>query len=318
VSHDVFTFGEAMLRLSPPPGVPLDAAMNLDVHVAGSEANVAVALAALGRSVAWYSRLPDHRLGRRVARDLKSSDVDVSTVHWLQEERLGAYFVELDRGPRGVSVIYDRQQSAASTMTPSEIPWSIVAAARVVHLSGITPALSETCRDTALAVAEAAKASSSLVSLDVNHRARLWSGEEARVVLGEMAAGVDLLICTREDALTVFGISATPEDVAPELAERLESPNVVVTDGPQGAVLVRDGVTSRIEAWPTTLVDRLGAGDAFAAGVLDGFLDGDLEAGLQRGVVLAAAALSTSGDQVRIGRDELARILAGRDRGVDR
>ncbi len=318
MSHDVFTLGEAMLRLSPPVGVPLDSATSLDLDVAGSEANVAVALAALGRSVAWYSKLPDDRLGQRVTRDLRAAEVDISTVRWLEEGRLGTYFVELGGGPRGVSVIYDRQGSTASAMTPSEVPWATVAEARVVHLSGITPALSESCRDTALAVAEAAKASSSLVSLDVNHRARLWGTEEAREVLGMLGRGVDLLICTREDALTVFDVSAPPEDAAAILAERLESPNVVVTDGAQGAVLARDGTTRRVGAWPTTLLDRLGAGDAFAAGVLDGLLDGDLEGGLQKGVVLAAAALSTSGDQVRMGRDELDRILAGRERGVDR
>ncbi|MGA7271053.1 MAG: sugar kinase [Acidimicrobiia bacterium] len=318
MSHDVFTLGEAMLRLSPPAGVPLDSTALLDLHVAGSEANVAVALAALDRSVAWYSKLPENRLGRRVARDLRAAGVDLSMAEWLTEGRLGTYFVELDNGPRGTSVIYDRRGSAASRMTPDDVPWEAVAGARVVHLSGITPALSDSCRDTTLAVAEAAKASASLVSLDVNHRARLWGQETARTVLSKLAEGVDLLICTREDALTVFGISSPPGDAALELADMLDSSNVVVTEGPGGAVLARDGSTLQVPARPTMIVDRLGAGDAFAAGLLDGLLDGDIEAGMQRGVALAAVALATSGDQVRIDRRELDHILTGRERGVDR
>lgn len=307
-----------MLRLSPPSGVPLDSATFLDFHVAGSEANVAVALAALGRSVVWYSKLPHNRLGRRVARDLRAAEVDLSTTAWLSEGRVGTYFVELGNGPRGVSVIYDRRGSTASHMTPEDVPWEAVAGARVVHLSGITPALSDSCRDTTLAVAEAAKASASLVCLDVNHRARLWGRETARSVLGKLAEGVDLLICTREDALTVFGLSASTEDAAVALSDMLGCSNVVVTDGPGGAILARDGSTVQVPAWPTRIVDRLGAGDAFAAGLLDGLLDGDIEAGMQRGVVLAAAALATAGDQVRIDRRELDQILAGRDRDVDR
>jgi 2-dehydro-3-deoxygluconokinase len=318
VTLDVLTFGEAMLRLSPPTGVPLTRATNLDLHVAGAEANVAVALSSLGRSVAWVSRLPDSDLGRRVARDLAAAGVDISHVRWEESGRLGTYYVELGAGPKGVSVIYDRKDSAAAAMSADDLPTKEMAGARLIHLTGITPALSRSCRDATQAAANAARDSESLLSVDINYRAKLWSAREARKCLEGVAAGADLVVCTAEDARDVFGIEGDPAEVAASLADRLGGIYTVVTNGAEGAVCWHDADAIRVEATPTDIVDRLGAGDAFTAGVIDGLLDGDVGAGLRRGSVLAAMALATRGDQVSVTRPELTQLLGPGGRRLDR
>jgi 2-dehydro-3-deoxygluconokinase len=142
VSFDVVTVGEAMLRLSVAPGTRLETAEAFDVHVAGSEANVAVALARLGRKVAWLSGLPEGPLGRRVANALTGQGVDISHVRWVPNARLGIFYVEMALAPRRVTTVYDRLDSPAARMSVDDFPWSVVGESRLVHVSGITPALS--------------------------------------------------------------------------------------------------------------------------------------------------------------------------------
>ncbi|HET6947965.1 MAG TPA: PfkB family carbohydrate kinase, partial [bacterium] len=133
---DVVTIGETMLRISAPPGVPLEAASHLFVHVAGAESNVAVAMSRLGTSAGWISRLTDNPLGRRIYRDIRSHGVDVSRVLWTRADRIGTYFLELGRIPRPGRVIYDRAGSAMAMVSPDEVDWVYVREAKVVHLSG--------------------------------------------------------------------------------------------------------------------------------------------------------------------------------------
>ncbi|MEX2134364.1 MAG: sugar kinase [Acidimicrobiia bacterium] len=315
---DVLTFGEAMLRLSPPIGVPLARATNLDLHVAGAEANVAVALSSLGRSVTWVSRLPANDLGRMVSRDLAAGGVDISHVSSQESGRLGTYFVELGLGPKRVSVAYDRQGSTAAAMSTDDLPLQEMARARLIHLTGITPALSRSCREATEAAATAARDSESLLSVDINYRAQLWSAGDARECLDRIAAGADLVVCTAEDARDVFGLEGDSAEVAATLADRLGSSYTVVTNGADGAVCWHNADAIRVAATPTQIVDRLGAGDAFTAGVIDGLLDGDIGEGLRRGSVLAAVALATRGDQVGVTRAELTQLLEPGGRRLNR
>jgi 2-dehydro-3-deoxygluconokinase len=315
---DVLTFGEAMLRLSPPIGVPLARATNLDLHVAGAEANVAVALSSLGRSVTWVSRLPANDLGRMVARDLAAGGVDISHISWDESGRLGTFFVELGPGPKGVSVTYDRQGSTAAAMSTDDLAPQEMARARLIHLTGITPALSRSCREAIEAAATAARDSESLLSVDVNYRAQLWSTRDARKCLDRIGAGADLVVCTAEDARDVFGLEGDPAEVAASLADRLGSTYTVVTNGADGAVCWHNADAIRVAATPTHIVDRLGAGDAFTAGVIDGLLDRDIGEGLRRGSVLAAMALATRGDQVGVTRAELTQLLDPGGRRLNR
>jgi 2-dehydro-3-deoxygluconokinase len=315
---DVLTMGEAMLRLSVPPGDRLEDADRLDLHVAGAEANTAIALAQLGRQVTWVSRLPQSPLGRRAGRELRAAGVDTSHVSWVPGARMGTYFVELAASPRPVSVVYDRAGSAAAGLSPDDLPAGLVESARVVHLTGITPALSDGCRRLGLEAAERARAGKCRLTVDINYRAKLWSPEDARDCMTELAAAADLVVVTREDARDVLGIDGEPAAVAAEVRERLDARSVVVTLGDQGSLWDSEVGSGRVDPLPTTIVDRLGAGDAFMAGVIDGLLDDDLDRGLRTGTVLASLALGSHGDHVLTNRAEVDRLLGPSGRAVDR
>jgi 2-dehydro-3-deoxygluconokinase len=318
VTFDVVTLGEAMLRLSVPSGDRLEDADRLDLHVAGAEANTAIALAQLGRQVAWLSRLPDSPLGRRVGRELRAAGVDTSQVRWVSEARMGVYFVELAAPPRPVSVVYDRAGSAAAELSPEDLPPGLVDTAKVVHLTGITPALSDGCRRLALETAERARAAACRLTVDINYRAKLWSPEAANECLTTLAAGADIVVVTREDARDVFGFIGEPAAVAAQARKRLQVGTVVVTLGDQGCLWDSASGTGRVDALLTAIVDRLGAGDAFMAGVIDGVLDDDFERGLRTGTALASLALGSRGDHVLTTREEVNRLVEGGGRAVDR
>jgi 2-dehydro-3-deoxygluconokinase len=317
VSLDVFTFGEAMLRLSVRPGERLESAPNLDVHVAGSELNVATALAALGRKVAWYSRIPEGPLGGRVLAHLRSFGIDVSIVSVDPSGRLGTYFVELHSPPLPTRVVFDRAGSLATSIAPADIPDGVVESAQVVHLTGITPALSTSCRDATFEVLRRARSAGRMVTVDVNHRAKLWDAATARETLTPLLEEADLVLCALTDAIEVFEITGSAEHAVSSLASRFGLARAVVTDGADGAWWFDDGVVGHVPATQVEVLDRLGAGDAFAAGLLDGLLDGDMGTGLRRGAVLSAVALTTFGDQAVVSRPELESLIAG-VRGVDR
>jgi 2-dehydro-3-deoxygluconokinase len=318
MTTEVVTIGEAMLRLSVRSGDRLDTAAGFEIHVGGAEANVAVALAALGRSVAWVSVLPDNSLGRRVGMSLRANDVDIESVRWTEGGRLGTYYVEMSEPPRPIRVLYDRTGSAASQMVTSDLPWPRIDEARVVQVSGITPALSESCRIAIKELADRLRQSEVTLVVDVNHRAQLWSSSDARQCLEDVAAGAGLVVCTAEDARDVFEVDGSPDYVASALAERLGTDRLVITDGSKGAWWHERTASGHVPAIAATIVDRLGAGDAFTAGVIDGVLDGDLEAGVWRGVALGALALGTRGDQVRTSRAEVETLLRGAARRIDR
>jgi 2-dehydro-3-deoxygluconokinase len=307
-----------MIRLSTPQGENLETAPDFDVHVAGAEANVAAALARLGRKVQWFSRVPDNALGRRVLSELARAGVDTSAVDFVANARMGIYFVELQTPPRRTSVIYDRGDSAVWSITPEDIPWDLVEGAAIVHLTGITPALSASCRSTCMELAKATAAAGAKLSFDVNYRAKLWSPKEAAAALEPIMDLADLLMCTREDASELFGITGPAAEVAAHTAERHSTPHVVITDGPGGAWWWDQGKGGHVEADDVVVIDRLGAGDAFTAGVLDGVLDGDLTVGVHRGAVLATVALTTKGDQVVVTRAEMEEAIRGSGRSVDR
>jgi 2-dehydro-3-deoxygluconokinase len=316
--NEVVTVGEALLRLGVRSGERLETATSFDVHVAGAEANVAVALAGLGREVGWFSILSDNSLGRRVAQTLTSLGVDVSEVRWVEGERLGTYYVEHSVPPRPVRVVYDRSDSAFSRLTAADLPWDSIMSARVVQVSGITPALSAGCRAAVVELADRVRRSEAMWVVDVNHRARLWAAAEARACLEEVASGAGLVVCSREDARDVFHVAGPADAAAEELAERLDAARVVVTDGEAGAYWRMGRAFGHVPSVPATIVDRMGAGDALTAGVIDGVLDGDLERGVRQGVVMAALALGMRGDHLRTSREEVDELMRGPERGVDR
>lgn len=318
MSHDVVGVGEAMIRLSTPPGNRLEDTPRLDVHVGGAEANVAVAAARMGYRSAWLTRLPMNPLGRRAAADVGRHGVDVAHVAWAEDERMGLYFVDSGVAPRPTSVIYDRAGSAASHMTADHVAWDVVEAARIVHLSGITPALSEGCRDVVTQVIRRARRAGTRVSFDINYRAKLWSAADAATTLDELTRGVDLLISTAEDARDIFDIDGTALEKAAALAERCATERVVVTAGAAGAAWVDGTERGAADAFPAIDIDRVGSGDAFAAGAIMGLLAEDLELGVRQGLAMAALKRGIRGDHLVAGRDDVDAVMRGAARRVGR
>lgn len=318
-SLDVYTFGEAMLRLSVPPGDRLRLAPTFDVHIGGAESNVAIALARLGRRVGWGSCLPRTELGQRVAETIAAAGVDVSSVRWVDDGRVGSYFVELRSAPSAPMVIYDRAGSTAASLTEADLDSHAIDTARWVHLTGITPALSSSCASAAERVTRRVRERHGRVCLDVNYRARLWSPEDARRSLDGLAVSADLVLCSSEDAAHVFGCTGAPAAVVERLAERWSGTRVVLTTGADGVVWFDGGVVDAAEGLPTPyIVDRIGAGDALAAGVLHGMLDDDLGHGVRIGIAMASITLGTRGDAFPGSLPEAAALVAPRSRRVDR
>src|SRR5205823_1412339 len=174
--YDVVTFGEAMIRLSPPNFRRLEQARSLDVQVGGAELNTAVALARLGRSSAWVSRLTGNPLGRLIANHAREAGVGTDHVVWTDEDRVGLYFLEFGAAPRASSVLYDRKGAAIANVQPGTIAWpTVFAGAKWFHVTGITPGLSASTAEVTREALQTARASGVQTSMDLNYRAKLWT-----------------------------------------------------------------------------------------------------------------------------------------------
>ena len=318
MSHDIVGVGEAMLRLWVPAGERLETAPSFRVTVAGAEANVAMAAARMGAATAWLSALPNNALGRRAARDVARHGVDVQHVSWSDQGRMGLYFVELSVPPRPVAALYDRKNSAAASMSASDIAWPVLENARIVHISGITPALSDSMRSLSIEVVQRSRAAGAMVSVDVNYRRNLWEPAESADTIAVMARHADLLIATAEDARDVFGLDGTPETMLRGLRELSGTDRVVLTAGAEGAFWLDGSTFGSATGYAAETVDRIGAGDAFAAGTLLGLLEGDLPGGVERGLAMAALKLGIFGDQLILTREEVDQVMQGHDREVSR
>lgn len=318
LSRDVATVGEAMLRLSVPAGSRLEDAPSYQVHVAGAESNVAYALARVGLRSSWTSAIPRNPLGKRVATTLAGGGVDLSTLHWSDTGRLGVYFVETGSAPRPTMVSYDRGDSLMALATPDLFDWDAVCDARLLHTTGITLGLSSQARSVGETAMQEAKRRGRRVSLDVNYRARLWGTEAAAEAVRAVAPWVDIVICTAEDARDLFAAQGEPAEIAARLQTILGIGTVVLTLGGSGALVLEDGTISFASAHSVQIIDRIGAGDAFAAGLLWGVLDGSIEVGLERGLAMSALKMGLFGDLFRFGAEDVYALLAKPQREVGR
>ncbi len=306
---DVTTFGEAVFRLSVPAGQRLETANNFDIDASGTEANVVGALSRLGWRCGWVSALPKNPLGRRVQNKFRGHGIDLSAVVWQEEGRVGTYYVEFAEAPRPIKVVYDRKDSCFARMGPEDVDWDYLLDTRHLHLTGLTIPLSARAGQVIEQAVGRAKQAGITTSIDVNHRSLLWSAEEARERLLPLTDGIDLLFCSMRDVWTVFGCEGPPEQSVPRLAGMTGAAKVVVTLGEEGVVAFDGDRMLREAARPVTIIDRIGAGDAMAAGVLHGWLQGSLQDGLRYGTLMAALALSQFGDTVITHAGELDRLL---------
>jgi len=315
---DVVALGDAMVSFSPPGMLRLEQASQVEVWPTGAEANAAVALARLGRRVGWLSKLPDNPLARLIVGAVSRHGVDTSRVVWTPEGRVGTLFYERAVPPRPPRVWYDRKDSAFTTLTASELDWPYLTSARVVLMAGTAPALSATLRDTTRRIAEQVRAAGRLFALDVNYRAKLWSPQDAADYLAKLLPLVSILFCGGRDAERLFGIRGEPEAVARVFQERFGIPTVVLTLGSEGALAVADRLYRARRVPRATVVDPVGAGDAFAGGFLCGYLESGVQRALDLGAAVGALHCTIVGDFAYVTRAEVEEFLASDDQEIQR
>jgi 2-dehydro-3-deoxygluconokinase len=305
--YDVVTFGEAMIRLSPPHSQRLEQARSLDVNVGGAELNVAVGVTRFGMKSAWVSKLPKNSLGYLIRDHAQEFGVDCSHIVWSEKGRAGIYFVEFGASPRASSVLYDRGNSAISMVQPGEVDWTkVFSGAKHFHMSGITPALSASAAQVAVEALKAARKAGCTVSYDLNYRKKLWTPSDAKKIQEPMMADVDILITTEEDTNVVFGIKEKDyEAVAERLAQTFKFKIVAITLREDLSVLrnnwtaiaYQDGKIFRDRKYEVEIIDRVGAGDSFTSGFLYGWIkEKDVQKGVQYGNAFAALKHTIPGD----------------------
>ncbi len=304
-TFDIAALGEVLLRLSAPPGARLQATSRLDLFVGGAEANVVSALARLEHRCALASVLPDTQLGRLAAGSLRASGVDLSHLAWKAEGRMGLYFLEYGHGVRATEVLYDRRHSCFSEAAATEIDFGFLSRTKLFHTTGITAALGPAAFALVEQALDGARGLGTPCSFDVNFRGRLWPAEEAAGALPRLMEGAEILFCAARDAALLWGLAGAPESVCRGLQELCGARHVLLTAGEEGAYLRSGGGLLHEAARSSEMVDRIGAGDALAAGVIHGWLAGDMALGLRCGVTLAALAASHFGDMAVTTRREL-------------
>lgn len=307
--HDLVTLGEVLLRLAIPSPARIETVRRLDVQIGGAEANVAAAAARLGARVAWISALPDNAWGERVRRELAGHGVDCGGVRMVAHARLGTYYLEYGAPPRPISVLYDRRDSAFARLTTNDVDWEPVRRARIVHLSGITPALGAASR----ALVERACAEARELSFDLNYRATLWSPADAREFVSAVLPRVRYLYVGAEEARTVFGFQGTPETQLQALARLAPKATISLMQGADGCTVLDGGRVLRpTRRYDVQVVDPIGAGDAYVGGFLRAVLrGGGVQEAIDGGQAVAALKCSIWGDIALVTPRDVEELMAG-------
>jgi 2-dehydro-3-deoxygluconokinase len=329
----IVTFGEIMMRLATPGRLRFAQATQFDVTYGGGEANVAVSLAQFGLDAAFVTRVPDNPFGDAVVQTLRGLGVDTAPIA-RGGERLGIYFLETGASQRASVVVYDRARSAISEVQPGQFDWpAIFAGASWFHFTGITPALGPNVAEVTREAARAAKSAGLTVSCDLNYRKKLWTPDAARVTMSGLMEFVDVAIGNEEDAEKVFGVTAEGADVtggslsgagyeqvARTLADRFALRSVAITlresrsadDNGWSGMLLHEGKVYRSRAYDIRIVDRVGGGDAFAAGLIYGMCTGKGAADALEWAVAASCLKHTIvGDLNRVSVAEVEALLKG-------
>ena len=331
----VVTFGEIMLRLSPPGFERFFQSPLLQATFGGGEANVAVSLAHFGLESYYVTALPTHAIGEAALKALRAEGV--RTEHIVRSgERLGIYFAESGASQRASTVIYDRAHSSISAMQPDGIAWpTVLSGADWFHVTGITPALGANGAEATRQAIAAARAAGIRVSVDLNYRKKLWTEAQAREVMTPMMRQVDVVIANEEDLQSVLGVHVGGTDVTTGLLDiegfRNAAERVTREFGPRMvAITLRESTSASDNGWSAALwdadtgtmhrsqhydvrlVDRIGGGDSFAAGLIYGVMTGRTpEAALRFAVAASALKQTIPGDFNRVTVDEVDRLAGG-------
>jgi 2-dehydro-3-deoxygluconokinase len=323
-------FGELLIRLTAPGRELLMQSPSFDLHVGGAEANVAVGLAHLGHATAMVSAVPDNALGRGALSAVRSHGVDCSNVQ-VRDGRMGLYFLTQGAGLRASEIVYDRAGSGFAQMAATDFDWdSVLLNAQMLHLSGITPALGPQSAEATLAAARAAKRLGVPISFDGNYRAMLWESWDSnpRSVLSELVGIADILFGNHRDISLVLGkdFSSDGADRRREAAQAgfdafpalkliaSTARHLVSADHHQlsARIDLRDSFAQTEEIDVTGIIDRIGAGDAFAAGVLHAYLQGgDADAMAKSGLALTCLKHSLPGDASLFSQADIDAFMSG-------
>lgn len=304
----VVTFGELMLRLEPPGYLRFVQTENLSATFGGAEANVAISLANFGVDSCYVTKLPSHEIGQAAVNSLRKFGVNTQYIV-RGGPRVGIYYNERGASQRGSKCIYDRAGSSIQLSKPEDFDWKqIMQGASWFHITGITPALGPNLVQSCIEAAEEAHKAGATVSMDLNYRAKLWSREEANKAMTELCKYVDICVANEDDAADVFGIKAENTDttkgelstegyksVARQLMEKFAFKKVAITlrtsinaNRNDWQALLYDGkdffFSTKYEIW---IVDRVGGGDSFTAGLIYSLLSGKSN---QEAVEFAVAA----------------------------
>ncbi len=288
------TLGETMASFAATGIGPLKHQPTMHLHVGGAESNVAISVSRLGGHATWIGRVGDDELGDLVLTALRGEAVDVR--HAVRDPGAPTGLMVKSRRTSTVGrVAYYRKGSAGSRLEPADLPADTLRAAGVLHVTGITPALSPSARAATFAAVEEARAAGVPVSLDVNHRAALWSADEAGQVLADLVTRVDVLFAGDDEA-GLLGATGEPEAIVKGLAA-LGPAQVVLKLGARGALAAVDGELVQVPAFPVVVVDSVGAGDAFVGGYLAELLLGaDPLTRLRTAAACGAFAVTVPGD----------------------
>lgn len=329
----VVTFGEIMLRLAPEGYTRFVQAEGYGATYGGGEANVAVSLANFGLDSSFVTKLPAHEIGQAGVNALRRYGVDTSHIT-RGGKRVGIYFLEKGASQRPSKVIYDREGSAIAKAQKEDFDWDqIFEGADWFHFTGITPALGDAVAEICLEACKKAKEKGLTVSCDLNYRNKLWSKEKAGKVMGELCSYVDVCIANEEDAGDVFGIKASDTDVttgkvnqegykevAKELAERFGFQKVAITlresisanDNNWAAMLYTGGEYYFSKKYTMHIVDRVGGGDSFGAGLIYGCLNGmSAQETIEFAVAASCLKHSIEGDFNQVSVEEVKKLAGG-------
>lgn len=291
---EVLTLGETMALVRASHPGPLMHASEMTLGMGGSESNFAIALRRLGSSVTWVGRIGVDSFGEYIRRELAAEQVDAVIV--ADSSAPTGLMIKERRTASTQKVWYYRAGSAGSRLSPEDLPLEKIRRARVVHVTGITPALSESAADTVDRAIEVARDAGVIVAFDVNYRASLWSPEVAGVVLRKLAARADIVFASDDEAALVAGPAADATELAHRIAE-LGPAQVIIKLGARGCVALIDGVEHRTDAIRIDALDTVGAGDGFVAGYISELLVGAKpSARLDTAVRVGAFACLVPGD----------------------
>ncbi|GAA0741186.1 sugar kinase [Clostridium oceanicum] len=267
---EVLTFGESMIVFSPQNSGPLRYVHSFDRSIGGADSNVAIALSRLGYESAWFSKLGDDEFGRYIRNTIRGEGVDVSKVKFTKDYSTGLLFKERFDG-EDPNVYYYRKHSAASTLTIDDLDLNYIKKAKIIHITGITPALSKDTRDVVFKVLEVAKENGILISFDPNIRLKLWDLEKAKPVLLKIASMSDIIFPGIDEGKMLLE-SSDEKEIASKFIE-MGAKIVAVKLGADGCFAADKNNNTYVKGYKIkSTVDTVGAGDGFAAGFLSGIL----------------------------------------------